>query len=94
MFSYFSSSAVDDETEKPASNDGVAAIGTAVTENSNISEDESGYNNPIVEMNSGYSSSYPPKPAVGTSWKQSHDIYCSKHGRLKASVHEIPHAGF
>lgn len=89
MFSYFSSSAKDDETEKPTPNESVEAIGTAVTENSNISDDESGYNNPISAMNSGYSSHYPPMPTVGNSWKQSHDRYCSKHGKLKASVHEI-----
>jgi len=89
MFSYFSSSAADDETEKPTAIDGVAAIGTAVTENSNISEDESGYNNPIAAMNNGYQSRIPSKPVVGISWRQSHDIYCSKHGTLKASMHEI-----
>jgi len=89
MFSYFSSSGADADIEKTTPNEGVAAIGTAVTENSNISDDDNGDNDPISAMNSGYSPRFPPKAVVGTSWKQSHDIYCSKHKTLKASIHEV-----
>lgn len=79
MFSYFSSSKVEDEEL----DDGVKAVRTSATEQSNISDDEC--NAPISRA----SDSSVVTPKVPTTWKQAHDAYCSKHGTLSASIHQI-----
>lgn len=73
MFSYFSSSKVEDEEL----DEGVKAVQTYATEQSNISDDEC--NAPISKAT----------PTVPTTWKQAHDVYCSKHGTLSASIRQI-----
>ena len=90
MFSYFSSSDVDGDIDDAKSNEGVTAAGTLVTEQSNISDDEYGFNEttPAVGTNAP-SARFASAPAAATSWNQAHDVYCTKHGTLKATIQQV-----
>ena len=79
MFSYFSSSKAPAEDENAKIDEGVTAVRTSTTEQSYISDDESNTREPL-------SSSLSTKC---TTWNQAHDVYCSKHGTLKASIRQI-----
>jgi CO dehydrogenase/acetyl-CoA synthase epsilon subunit len=88
MFSYFSSSDVDGVIDSAKSNEGVTAAGTLVTEQSNISNDECGLKE-IPAVGNVSSTHFKSAPAAATSWNQAHDLYCTKHGTLKATIQQV-----
>lgn len=100
MFSYFSSSNTDniiDDTKK--SNEGVTAAETFVTKHFDISDDESGDTNFVSPLNIGVeeipkvsdvrSTLFPSTSASTRSWNQAHDLYCARHGTLRATIQEV-----
>ena len=89
MFSYFSSSNVDGAIDDSKSSEGVTAIGTSATERSNISDDVIGYKSAIREVVNESPPRYLSAPISAASWNQAHDMYCSKHGTLKATIRQI-----
>lgn len=90
MFSYFSSSDVDGDLDDAKSNEGVTAAGTSVTEQSNIADDEGGLKEATPAVgNNVHSAHFSSAPAGATSWNQAHNLYCTKHGTLKATIQQV-----
>ena len=100
MFSYFSSSNTDDAIDINNSHEtGVTEAGTHAVGSSNSPDNESSHIKPLSPKKPGVneaavvgddsSAIRSHLPATATSWKQAHDLYCTQHRTLKASIQEI-----
>jgi len=96
MFSYFSSSDKENTIDNAKPNEGVVTAETFVTEHSNISDDGS-FSPPensddsketAVTKDSSLAN-FTPAPPIFRSWNEAHDMYCKKHGTIKATIQQV-----